>query len=105
MCPRFWTTLLLLIVTASSFMARDAWAQTASSAEAVVSPSSGTAPARTAASAPVRPLPTTDEILQKDRSALGGEEIWSAISTRSLKAIYQTEDLSGFAGIEIVSKA
>jgi hypothetical protein len=50
-------------------------------------------------------MPTTDEILQKYRSALGGEEAWATITTRTLKGIYQTEDLSGFAGIEIVSKA
>jgi len=52
-----------------------------------------------------KPLPTTDEILEHYRTATGGREVWSKFTTRSTKGIYQTEDLSGFAGIEIINKA
>ena len=106
MRPTLSTTFLLLIISIS-FGLGPVWAQSAASGQAVVATSAGPAatPATPAASAAVRPIPTTDEILQKYRSALGGEEIWSAITTRTMKGIYQTEDLSGFAGIEIVSKA
>jgi outer membrane lipoprotein-sorting protein len=51
------------------------------------------------------PLPTATEILQKFEKAVGGPEVWSAFSTRTMKGIYQPEDLSGFAAIEIISKA
>jgi outer membrane lipoprotein-sorting protein len=51
------------------------------------------------------PLPTATEILQKFEKAIGGREVWSGFTTRTMKGIYQPEDLSGFAGIEIISKA
>ncbi|HTS13282.1 MAG TPA: hypothetical protein VMH00_14290 [Candidatus Limnocylindrales bacterium] len=51
------------------------------------------------------PLPGTDEILQKYRTALGGEAATARFTTQVLKGIYQTEDLSSFAGVEIISKA
>jgi len=52
-----------------------------------------------------KPLPTTDEILERYRNATGGSDVWSKFTTRSTKGIYQTQDLSGFAGIEIINKA
>ena len=93
------STIPLLLVISASFNLNRAWAQStaASDAATVVTPAPPVAS--------VKPIPTTDEILQKYRRALGGEEVWSSITTRTLKGIYQTEDLSGFAGIEIVSKA
>jgi hypothetical protein len=107
--PSLTTFPLLLIVTASFLVSGSTWAQSSAPAQtmavatsAAPAPSSAAAPGSAAA---MRPTPTTDEILQKYRSALGGEEIWSSITTRTLKGIYQTEDLSGFAGIEILSKA
>jgi outer membrane lipoprotein-sorting protein len=51
------------------------------------------------------PLPTALEILQKYQAAIGGKDAWSGITTRSMKGIYQTEDLSAFAGIEIIAEA
>jgi len=57
------------------------------------------------ASAAEKPLPTTEEILEHYRAATGGSELWSTFTTRSTKGLYQTEDLSGFAGIEILEKA
>jgi len=36
---------------------------------------------------------------------IGGKDAWSGITTRSMKGIYQTEDLSAFAGIEIIAEA
>lgn len=103
-----WLTVLLLLVITASFSVTTTWAQSPASGQALTAATS--APAATSASAatsaaPVKPIPTTDEILQKYRNALGGEDAWASIATRTLKGIYQTEDLSGFAGIEIVSKA
>ncbi|HXW63319.1 MAG TPA: hypothetical protein VEJ45_12010 [Candidatus Acidoferrales bacterium] len=92
------TTLLLLIVS-SSFDANPPAAQTASESTLV-----RTATAETVASAE-KPLPTTDEVLERYRAATGGSEVWSRFTTRATKGIYQTEDLSGFAGIEIIEKA
>jgi hypothetical protein len=49
--------------------------------------------------------PTPAEILQKYEAAMGGRETWSKFNTRYLKGIYQTEDQSSFAAIEIYSEA
>jgi len=57
------------------------------------------------ASAAEKPLPTTDEVLERYRAATGGSALWSTFTTRVTKGLYQTEDLSGFAGIEIIEKA
>lgn len=107
-----WPSVLLLLVITVSFGMTSTWAQSSPPAQALTSttstptatPASGGVLSPASGSA-VRPIPTTDEILQKFRSALGGEEVWGSITTRTLKGIYQTEDLSGFAGIEIASKA
>jgi outer membrane lipoprotein-sorting protein len=53
----------------------------------------------------VAPLPTTKEVLDKFETAIGGRSVWSGFTTRYMKGIYQTEDASGFAAIEIFSKA
>jgi hypothetical protein len=50
-------------------------------------------------------LPTAQELLKKFADATGGEEVWSKMTTRMIKGIYQTEDASTFAGIETTSKA
>lgn len=55
--------------------------------------------------APEKPLPGAQEILLKFVDATGGREVWSKFSTRWLKGIYQTEDASIFAAIEVFSKA
>jgi hypothetical protein len=52
-----------------------------------------------------KPLPSAEEILQKFVEATGGREVWSKVTTRWLKGIYQTEDASTFAAIEIFSKS
>jgi hypothetical protein len=103
--PTLTTLSLLLIVTASFLVSGNTWAQSSAPAQTMAVATSAAPAPGPASGASMRPTPTTDEILQKYRSALGGEEIWSSITTRTLKGIYQTEDLSGFAGIEIVSKA
>jgi outer membrane lipoprotein-sorting protein len=51
------------------------------------------------------PLPSTKDLLQKFETVSGGRNVWSSFTTRYLKGIYQTEDASGFAAIEIFSKA
>jgi hypothetical protein len=92
-------TILSLFVASLSLSANPAAAQTGSQTALV---------ARTTAeptSSAVTPLPTTDEVLERYREATGGREIWSTFTTRATKGIYQTEDLSGFAGIEIIEKA
>jgi outer membrane lipoprotein-sorting protein len=50
-------------------------------------------------------LPTTKDLLQKFETVSGGHSVWAGFTTRYLKGIYQTEDASGFAAIEIFSKA
>jgi outer membrane lipoprotein-sorting protein len=56
--------------------------------------------------APVAPgLPTTKDLLQKYEAAIGGREAWSKFTSRYIKGIYQTEDASGFAAVEIFSKS
>ena len=49
--------------------------------------------------------PTTKEILQKFETAIGGRTVWSGFTTRYTKGIYQTEDASAFAALEVFSKA
>ncbi len=53
----------------------------------------------------VAPLPSTKDLLQKFETVSGGRTVWAGFTTRYLKGIYQTEDASGFAAIEIFSKA
>lgn len=64
-----------------------------------ISANSATQPAADA------PLPTTIEIMQKFEKAIGGHEVWTRFTTRTMKGIYQPEDLSGFAAVEIITKA
>jgi hypothetical protein len=64
---------------------------------------SGGAPA--AAPGAIQALPTPKALLEKFESTSGGREVWSGFNTRLMKGIYQTEDGSGFAGIEILAKA
>jgi outer membrane lipoprotein-sorting protein len=93
---------LFLSITASGLCAERAAAQTGSiapAAVAAVSPNPGAPPTAD------KQLPTATEILQKYQSAIGGKEAWSGITTRTMKGIYQTEDLSGFAAVEVISKA
>ena len=51
------------------------------------------------------PLPSTNELLQKFETVSGGRSVWSNFTTRYMKGIYQTEDASGFAAIEVFKKA
>jgi hypothetical protein len=80
----------------------------ASAAQTAAGPNA-TVEAVSAKSTPVTgvdaPLPTATDILEKFEKAIGGREVWSGFSTRTMKGIYQPEDLSGFAAIEIISKA
>jgi len=51
------------------------------------------------------PLPSTKDLLQKFETVSGGRGVWSGFTTRYMKGIYQTEDASGFAAIEVFSKS
>jgi outer membrane lipoprotein-sorting protein len=53
----------------------------------------------------VAPVPTPKELLSKYETVSGGHDVWSSFTTRYMKGIYQTEDGSGFAAIEIYTKA
>jgi outer membrane lipoprotein-sorting protein len=53
----------------------------------------------------VTPLPSTKDLLEKFETISGGRSVWAGFTTRYLKGIYQTEDASGFAAIEIFSKS
>jgi outer membrane lipoprotein-sorting protein len=85
-----------------SLCAKSSAAQTAADPHATVTAVNATSTTATGADAP---LPTATEILEKFEKAVGGREVWSGFSTRTMKGIYQPEDLSGFAAIEIISKA
>ena len=50
-------------------------------------------------------LPTAKDLLEKYQSVTGGKDVWSSFQTRWMKGLYQTEDASAFAGIEISSKS
>jgi hypothetical protein len=82
---------------------RSASAQASSSSVAAASEAPTPIPGRTPAPSTV--LPTTKELLEKYQGAIGGKEVWSSFQTRWMKGLYQTEDASNFAGIEILSKA
>jgi hypothetical protein len=64
-----------------------------------------TASAATPASGGNNSLPTTGDILRKFTTAIGEGGAAPQFTTRIMKGIYQTEDLSGFAGIEVTNKA
>lgn len=95
--------LLLLaasVVAFSAVLADQALAQDQQSAAATaVSPVSSVTPVN-----PAKTLPTTKELLQRYEAAIGGREAWSKYTSRYIKGLYQTEDASGFASIEIYSK-
>jgi outer membrane lipoprotein-sorting protein len=53
----------------------------------------------------VSPLPTVKDLLQKFETVSGGHNVWSTFTTRYMKGIYQTEDASAFAAIEVFNKS
>ncbi len=83
------------------FFAVHSSAQNPSPSGAPVTPVSSV----TAVAPGVAPVPSTKDVLAKFEAAIGGRSVWSAFTTRYMKGIYQTEDASGFAAIEIFSKA
>jgi outer membrane lipoprotein-sorting protein len=97
-------SLLIVLSAAGSLLCTPRAAAQTGSATPVVAATVNASPATAAPSADA-PLPAASEILQKYQTAIGGKDAWSGITTRSMKGIYQTEDLSGFAGIEIVTKS
>lgn len=50
-------------------------------------------------------LPTAEHIVAKYVEATGDRDLVAKFTTRTVKGLYQTEDGSGFAGIEVISKA
>jgi len=50
-------------------------------------------------------LPSTKDLLQRFETVSGGRSVWSSFTTRYMKGIYQTEDASSFAAIEVFSKS
>jgi outer membrane lipoprotein-sorting protein len=101
MRPKLSVTLFVSLA-ALCFCTGHAAAQSVSAAPAAVTTVSANG---TAAPGTDAPLPTATDILQKFEKAIGGREAWSGFTTRTMKGIYQPEDLSGFAGIEIIAKA
>lgn len=101
MKPKHWACVFMSVALLSVCAGRAA-AQTGAASAATVTTVHASAAVAPGADAP---LPTTSEILQKFEKAIGGREVWSGFATRTMKGIYQPEDLSGFAGIEIISKA
>lgn len=81
--------------------ARPSAAQTATASNASLTTASAPGPAADGNS----PLPTTADILRKFTNAIGEGGVAPHFTTRTMKGIYQTEDLSGFAGIEVTNKA
>ena len=94
----------LLVAAAALASPRSAGAQATSPAVTAAADAPAPIPVR-ASAAPTAVLPTASDLLEKYQSASGGKEIWSSFQTRYMKGLYQTEDASGFAGIEILSKA
>ncbi|MFZ3199926.1 MAG: hypothetical protein WA175_02120 [Candidatus Acidiferrales bacterium] len=90
----FLVCLALLCVQASF-----AEAQTAVPVEPLTASSTTAAPGAETA------LPTSVEILDKYEAATGGHDAWSRFKTRSTRGIYQSEDESTFAGIEILNES
>jgi len=86
---------------AATFFAAHAAAQNPPSSAAPVTPVSSV----TKVDPGVAPMPTVKDLLQKFESVSGGHNVWSTFTTRYMKGIYQTEDASGFAGIEVFSKS
>jgi hypothetical protein len=97
---RKFTALLTAMVAVPLFSPRAA-GQDPAPAQAPVTQISAATPAPAGES----PLPTTKELLDKFEKASGGHEALANLTTRYMKGIYQTEDESGFAAIEIFSKA
>jgi hypothetical protein len=95
---RIWQAVLLFSILVFFSTIRSE-AQTAAPVE-----SSALAAASTQA-ATEKPIPGAQEILQRFVDATGGREVWSKFTTRWLKGIYQTEDASMFAAIEVFSKS
>lgn len=73
----------------------------AAAAQDPVTPVSSPAPVAPAS----KTLPSTKDLLAKYEAAIGGRDAWAKFTTRYIKGIYQTEDASGFASVEIFSKA
>jgi outer membrane lipoprotein-sorting protein len=86
------TLLLALVLTPT------ARSQSAENTAAAAAP-------RASAAANTAPLPSVTEILQRNEKATGEASAWNKMSTRSMKGIYQTQDASGFFGIEILQKS
>jgi len=89
---------VFVLTTAASACVQRAAAQEISAAPAP--------PAASAAAAATgdKPLPTAEEIVGKYEDATGARDAKARFTTRAVKGIYQTEDASGFAGIEEFSK-
>jgi len=93
----------LTIASSVAFSTAQVSAQTPAQPVAMAAASS-TDTAAPAAVNPEKTLPTTKDLLQKFESVTGGHDVWTTFHTRSMKGVYQTEDGSGFAGIEVLSK-
>ena len=94
---------LLLVASAVVCSAGEVSAQAPAQPVAMAA-ASPTDPAAPAAVNPEQALPTTKDLLQKFEAVTGGHDVWTAFHSRSMKGVYQTEDGSGFAGIEVLSK-
>jgi len=94
---------VLLLASSNLLLATNAFSQAPAQPVAVAAASDADTPSP----APVNPektLPTTKDLLQKYESVTGGHDVWSSFHSRSMRGVYQTEDGSGFAGIEVLNK-
>jgi hypothetical protein len=103
---------LCLLVGVGMFGARAARAQTSfaepqptSTSSQPVATSNFTGTAGNAGADEAKTTPAPADIVKKYEVAMGGREAWTHFNTRYMKGIYQTEDQSGFATIEIYSEA
>jgi hypothetical protein len=94
----------LFWVVVSPVRAQSAFAEPQPASQPVAASNFGSAASNTVADE-AKSTPTPMELLKKYEAAMGGREAWSHFTTRYMKGIYQTEDQSGFASIEIYSEA
>jgi hypothetical protein len=94
---------IFLVAGLVVFEAAQVLAQTPAEPVAMAAASpAGSPPPRTLN--PQKELPTPRDLLEKYETVTGGHEVWTTFHTRSMKGLYQTEDGSGFAAIEVLSK-
>jgi hypothetical protein len=96
---------LLVLVVASILTTSPTHAQSSFAEPQPVKAAEFTATGDQAGADEAKTTPAPTAIVKKYEAAMGGRDAWSHFNTRYLKGIYQTEDQSGFASIEIFAEA